>query len=196
MAHAICCGVCSWPVPHESWNREEGARCPVCRRRVDVAVFPALERTRSGTIPQPLGAETEASCFYHPESRAAVPCDECGRFLCGLCDIELDGKHFCPGCFQSGVASNRLENVETRRTMYDSIALAVATIPLVLISPAVVGGPAALFIVIRRWRAPLSILPRTRIRFYLAALFALAEIAGIGFLIWAIARVPRGRAGP
>jgi len=43
---------------------------------------------------------------------------------------------------------------------------------------------------VRRWNAPLSILPRTRIRFYLAALFALAEIAGIVFLVWAIVRLP------
>jgi hypothetical protein len=34
-------------------------------------------------------------------------------------------------------------------------------------------------------------LPRTRVRFYLAALFALAEQAGVVVLIWAIARLPR-----
>ena len=120
-----------------------------------------------------------------------MPCDECGRFLCDLCDIELDGKHLCPACFQSGLSSNKLENVETRRTMYDTLALAAATFPALLIWPAIVGAPTALFIVFRRWRTPLSILPRTRIRFYLAALFALLEIVGIGFLIWAIARLPR-----
>ena len=75
--------------------------------------------------------------------------------------------------------------------MCDTIALALATFPALLIWPAIIGAPAALYVVIRRWRAPLSILPRTRIRFYLAALFALAELVGIGLLIWAIARVPR-----
>src|SRR6185437_16399590 len=190
MAQAISCGECSWPIAAELWN-QDGARCPGCRRKIDVAVFPAMERMRAGALPQAIAAETEASCFYHPQSRAAVPCDECGRFLCGLCDIEVDGKHFCPACFESRLISNRLENVETRRTMYDTIALALATFPLLLIWPAIISAPAALFVVVRRWRAPISVLPRSRVRYYLAALFAVAEIVGIGFVIWGIARIPR-----
>jgi hypothetical protein len=189
MTQAICCGECSWPVPAELWNwdgnREEGAHCPGCRAPLDVSVFPAISRARSGPLPQALEAESEASCFYHTESRAVAPCDQCGRFLCGLCDIEMDGRHFCPACF------NRSAHVETQRTLYDSIALALATFPLALFWPAIFGAPAALYVVIRRWNAPLSIVPRTRVRFYLAALFALAELAGAGFLIWAFVRVPR-----
>jgi hypothetical protein len=191
MPQAICCAECSWPVPAELWNREDGARCPGCRQRLEVAAFPAIERTRSGAIPQAIIADTEASCFYHPESRAVTPCEECGRFLCGLCDIEIDRKHICPKCFQSGLLSNRLETIETRRTLYDTAALALAVFPALLIWPAIVGAPMALFTVIRRWNTPLSILPRTRIRFYLAALIAFAELGGIGFLIWSIARVGR-----
>jgi uncharacterized paraquat-inducible protein A len=191
---AISCGECSWPVPPESWNREEGARCPRCGRHVQVAVFPAIEERRTGALPEALGAESEASCFYHPHSRAAVLCEECGRFLCRLCDLEVDGRHLCPTCFQSGVATRKLENVETRRTMYDSVALALATFPALLIWPVLVAAPASLFVVIRRWREPSSILPRTRIRFYLAALLAVAEIVGIGLITWSIIRLP-GRRG-
>jgi hypothetical protein len=194
MAQAICCAECSWPLPAEFWNQEDGAPCPGCRQRIHAVVFPAIEQTRSGVLPQAIAADTEASCFYHAESRAVTPCEKCGRFLCGLCDIDLDGKHFCPACFRSDLASNRLETVETHRTLYDTMALALATLPLLLIWPAMIGAPAALFLVIRRWNAPGSILPRTRVRFYLAALFALAELAGVGVLIWAIARLPR--AGP
>ncbi|HLH37509.1 MAG TPA: hypothetical protein VKX39_00040 [Bryobacteraceae bacterium] len=192
MPLVIACGECSWPLPAELWNRVEGARCPGCRQPLEIAVFPAIERTRGGALPQPAQGEGEASCFFHLESRAVTPCDECGRFLCSLCDIEIDGRHFCPTCFKSGMAANRLENVETRRTMYDTIALVLATLPLMLFWPAIIGAPAALFTVVRRWRAPLSILPRTRIRFYLAALFASAEIAGIVALVWAILRVRPG----
>jgi len=192
MAEAIACGECSWPVPAEFWNREGAVRCPGCRQLLEIGVFPAIERVPSGALPQAIGEESEASCFYHPASRAVIPCEECGRFLCGLCDIEIGGKHFCPTCFKTGLAENRLENVETRRTMYDSIALALATLPAMLVWPAVIGAPAALYTVIRRWNAPSSILPRTRIRFYLAALFALAQLAAIGALIWAFIRVRPG----
>ncbi len=187
----LCCGGCSWPIPVESWNREEGVRCPVCGEKIVALVFPAIARARSGAQPEGLVSETEASCFYHPGSRAVVPCDECGRFLCSLCEIEIDGRRLCPKCFENSLASNRLEAAETQRTMYDTIALALATFPLLLFWPAIIGAPAALYTVVRRWRAPLSILPRTRIRFYLAALFAAAELAGAGFILRAILRLPR-----
>ena len=78
--------------------------------------------------------------------------------------------------------------------MYDTIALALATVPALLFWPVIATAPAALWIVVRRWRAPGSIVPRTRIRYYLAALFALAEMAGAGFVIWAIMRIPRSGA--
>jgi hypothetical protein len=187
---AVRCGECSWPIPAEAWSREEGTRCPACRQKVQVIAFPAIAGKRMGAVPEAVIAETEASCFFHPESRAAVPCDQCGRFLCRLCDIEADGRHLCPACFQAGVAANQLGNIETRRTMYDTMALALATIPALLIWPVIVGAPAALFVVFRRWNAPRSILPRTRIRFFLAALFAVAEIAGIAFVIWTLVQLP------
>jgi hypothetical protein len=48
---------------------------------------------------------------------------------------------------------------------------------------------------VRRWNAPSSIVPRTKIRFVLAALFALAEIGFFIFVIYMMTqvaiRVPR-----
>jgi hypothetical protein len=186
-AQAICCGECSLPIPAESWNRA-GTRCRGCGQNIEVAVFPAVESTRVGSLPESIEGETEASCFYHPTSRAAVHCDECGRFLCHLCEIQIDGRHICPRCFETGVSSSKIQSMETSRTMYDSIALSLATIPALLIWPVLVGAPAAFYVVIRRWRAPGSIVPRTRVRFILAALFALAELAGIALIIYAIVR--------
>ncbi len=191
----VTCGECSYPLPAEAWNREEGVACPGCRNRVLALVFPAMERKQAGAAPETLGAESEASCFFHANARAAFPCAECGRFLCNLCDIQLDGRHICPSCFQSGVRSNKLQTMETHRVMYDTIALASATLPVLLIWPAVVGAPAAIYIAIRRWRTPLSILPRTKIRFVIAVLFALGEIAFVAVVIWAILKVPQTRHG-
>lgn len=185
------CGECSWPVAPESWNREEGVRCPGCREKIIAVVFPAIAARRTGAAPEAIAADTEASCIFHPSSRAVVPCDECGRFLCSLCDIEIDGRHLCPTCFNAGVASNKLETAETQRTMFDTRALALATFPVLLFWPAILCAPYALFIVVRRWRSPGSIVPRTRIRFYLAALFALAEIAAILYIIWTMIRFGR-----
>ncbi|MBZ5601362.1 MAG: hypothetical protein LAO79_03565 [Acidobacteriia bacterium] len=187
----VTCGECSFPIPAEAWNREDGALCPGCRQRILAAVFPSMERSRAGAVPEQVAEATEASCFFHPQSRASVPCSHCGRFLCNLCDIELDGAHLCPSCFRAGVKKKKIESVETQRVMYDSIALAAATLPALLFWPVIFGAPAALYITIRRWRTPLSILPRTRIRFVLAAIFALAEIGAVAFVVWTIVRLPR-----
>src|SRR5579863_10319410 len=115
----VLCSRCSWSLAPELWN-QVATRCPSCGFAVQALVFPAIESNRAGSVPQALAEESEASCFYHPESRAAVPCDECGRFLCHLCDLHIDQKHLCPKCFESGVASNKLEIVETRRVLYDT----------------------------------------------------------------------------
>jgi len=191
-AQAICCGECSTPVPAESWNRA-GVRCRGCGQTLQVAVFPAIELVRSGALPEAIEIETEASCFYHPSSRAAIPCDECGRFLCRLCEIEIDGRHLCPTCFETGVSANKL-NVEASRTMYDSIALALATLPTLLTWPVIIGAPAALYVAIRRWRAPGSIVPRTRVRYYLALLFVLVDLGLIGAMVFGIIMASRAGA--
>jgi hypothetical protein len=190
-AEHLVCGECSFPIRVEFWNLENGFRCPGCGRNVQAAVFPAMDRALPSSLPEAVGAEGEASCFYHPQNRAAVACDGCGRFLCRLCDLEIDGRHLCSACFQTGLSAHKLENVETRRTMYDSIALALATLPAVLFWPVVFTAPAALYVVVRRWREPGSLLPRTRIRFWLAALFAVAEIVGVGVAVWALMELPR-----
>jgi len=170
-------------ISEDAWNREGNVRCPACRERLRVAVFPAIDRPVAGALPEALDAASEASCFYHPHSRAVLPCDECGRFLCSLCELDVNGRHLCPTCFNAGVRERKIASVETRRTMYDTIALSLATFPALMLWPAVIGAPASLYYVIRYWRAPGSLAPRTRVRFYLAAFFGLSEIVGIGFLI-------------
>lgn len=182
-ANAIACAACSAPVPQGFWNREERARCPVCRQTVIAAVFPAVTHTHVGAVPSGLEGETEASCFYHPQSRATVPCQECGRFLCALCDLEVGGRHICPRCFE------RTERPEPRRVLYDSIALTLATFPALLFWPALFCAPWALFLVLRRWSAPSSVVPRTKIRFILASLFASAELAFFAFIVYMMAQV-------
>jgi DNA-directed RNA polymerase subunit RPC12/RpoP len=184
MAKAILCAACSAPVPVEAWNVEEGMRCRGCGERVRVSVFPAIERTLRGAIPEALRGETESSCFYHPQSRAAAVCADCGRFLCHLCQLDVDGRQICPRCFET-----KLPAIEPRRTMWDTVALGLSTVPALLFWPALIAAPWALFIVVRRWNSPGSIVPRTRIRFILAALFALAELGFIVFVIYLFTQI-------
>src|SRR5579863_3173557 len=139
-AAALHCAECKWPLPPESWNREYGVACPGCGTRVQVTVFPAIERMPSGALPEPLQDPSEASCFYHPLSRASSPCEECGRFLCRLCELSGDGRRLCPGCFQSALQERRINEFDAKRTMYDSIALLLATLPALFIWPPLLTG--------------------------------------------------------
>ena len=47
-------------------------------------------------------------------------------------------------------------------------------------------APAAIYVALRYWNAPMSLVPRTKIRFILAILFAGAELAGWSFGVYAV----------
>ncbi len=83
------------------------------------------------------------------------------------------------------------QNLETSRTMYDSIALALAIFPAFLFWPVLVTAPLTLFWIFRHWNSPRSILPRSRARFYIAGLIALSQIGLIAVVIVAILKVRR-----
>src|SRR5215472_14275954 len=187
----ISCGSCMWPVPPEAWNREEGFVCPRCSERVHVTVFPALTRGgAAGLPPERVQSDTEAACFFHPQNRAASPCDLCGRFVCRLCEIQADSKIFCPECFASAFKANKINEVDKNRTMYDSVALALSTLPGIFVWPVLFTGPSTIFITIKYWKARGGIIPRTRVRYYLAIMCALAEMTALGFVIWALTKIP------
>src|SRR5258708_32295316 len=103
----VLCSRCSQPLPPELWSGEEGRSCPFCHAPVVVKVFPAYAKSAIGSIPQRLAADTEASCFYHPQNRASTPCEECGRFLCSLCTLEIPGAKLCPVCFEASVRGRK-----------------------------------------------------------------------------------------
>jgi hypothetical protein len=153
-----------------------------------VEVFPAMfRRTDGGGLGETVASSEEAACFYHPQKRAVVPCDGCGRFLCALCDVELNNQHLCPGCIQSGRRKGKLRNLENERVLYDRIALTVSIVPLLIWPFTVVSAPAALYLAIRHWKSPRSIVTRgASLRFSLAMLFALAQIGGWFAIVWAI----------
>lgn len=164
--------------------------CPVCRAQVLVKVFPALAKRNVASGPQLVEATTEASCFYHPRNRASTPCDECGRFLCGLCTLEIPGAKLCPVCFEANLRGRKLPHLETSRTMHDSIALALATVPVLLVWPVIITAPLTLFWIVRHWNSPRGILPRSRWRFYAAGGLAVGEI---GLIVAAVVAIRMAR---
>jgi hypothetical protein len=178
------CPQCRAPLPDEFVNRPDLAPCPRCGGRVQVEIYPALFRPKAeGHAGEAVMIEGEASCFYHPEKKAVRPCDGCGRFLCSLCDCELHGEHFCPACLEVGRKKGKIRRLENERTLYDSIALALTIYPLLVFYFTLLAAPLALFIAIRYWNAPGSIIRRTKARMIAAIVLALLELSGwaVGF---------------
>jgi hypothetical protein len=185
MPAAIQCGKCATAFPPGYFNLDHLTPCPKCASDTQLLVFPALFRSPATTGPAAADA-SDATCFYHHENRAVVPCGSCGRFLCTVCATEIGSEVLCPGCIHSGVSSRKMVRFENRRMLYDNVSLVLSLAPVVLIWPTVITAPMAIFVAIRYWKAPLSIVTRTRVRFVLAIVFALCQIAAWGFIAYAL----------
>jgi hypothetical protein len=178
----ISCTRCKTPLSPEALNTFALIPCPACEEPIRADVYPALFRKLpSGHTGDALAAEREAGCFYHPGKKATVSCSACGRFLCALCDVELNNWHMCPACLEKAKAKRKIKNLETHRVCYDKITFYVALISMLLIWPTIITAPVVLFMVIRYWRAPGSIIPRSKIRFVLA--FGIACLQIVGWLL-------------
>ena len=161
-----------------TFNTDNVVPCPRCGTGTMIEVYPAMFHPIGNTSAgeQIVSAE-EAACFYHPQKKASIPCDSCGRFLCALCDVELNGQHICPNCLQSGKKKGRIKNLENERTLYDHIALMLSLLPMVLFFITIITAPIALFLSIRHWKSPTSIVPRhSRMRFVIAIILSLSQI--------------------
>jgi hypothetical protein len=181
----IACSHCFRAVPREIWNREAPELCSGCRAKLRVDVFPAHFGGLAGvTAAERIVAEGDAGCFYHPAKRAVLPCDACGRFLCALCDVEFSGRHLCPSCLEAKKKKGQLAALETERTLYDRIALSLAVYPMLLFYLTLVTAPAAIFVSIRYWKAPGSLVGHSKARFVAALALAMAQV--IGWIVVAV----------
>lgn len=161
------------------FNQPDFVPCPACGAPLQFEVFPALFRKiGAGHRGEALMVEGESSCFYHPQKKAVLPCDGCGRFLCALCDCPLEGRHYCPTCLEAGRTKGKIRSLDNQRTLYDSIALALAILPILVFYFTLITAPMTLYVAIRYWKVPSSILRRTKIRFVAAIVIALLQIGG------------------
>jgi len=169
------CPKCRVPLSPAQFNVGEFSPCPNCRAPLWVEVFNALFRPAlTGAAGATVMVEGESTCFYHERKQAVVVCDSCGRFLCALCDCPLNGRHYCPPCLEAGDTKRSIEHLEKSRMLYGRQALILAILPLFIT------GIAALFIALRRWKAPGSLVaPQPWI---MPTALTLAILQTLGFL--------------
>ncbi len=180
----VKCGKCGKVLGAEYFSAASLVACPSCGSDTLIQVFPALFKEPDvKSLEDSFIFEHDASCFYHPQKKAVIPCSQCGRFICKVCDIELNGQHICPACLETGRKKKKIKNLENHRMLYDQLALVLALLPMFIFYFTIITAPLAIFVAIRYWKAPTSILPRTRIRSILAIIIAGLQIAGWTALI-------------
>jgi hypothetical protein len=175
----ISCPRCGFALSNDVITGMTPLPCTHCGAEIRVAPFPALFKDlEPGGCGEQLQTDREASCFYHPDKRAVVPCAVCGRFLCSLCDIQLAAQRLCPSCVEQGKNEGRLTQLVTQRTLHDQIALSLAVIPLLFFWITIVTAPTAIYLAIRNWTSPSSLLPRTKVRFIFAIVIGALQVFG------------------
>lgn len=159
--------------------------CPQCRTALRIDVFNAfLGGHEADAAVASTHAQGQAECFYHPGQLAIVPCEACGRLLCAVCQVELEGRSLCMACLQAGRDKQKITAMQNSRVRYDEIALALAFWPLLMIFPTLVTAPAAIFYAVRHFRRPSPVLPKGWVQGSAAMLLAGAQIVGwIIFLV-------------
>jgi hypothetical protein len=91
-------------------------------------------------------------------------------------------------CIESGRSNQKIRSLENHRTLYSNIALALSVIPALFVFPTLITGPAAIYVALRYWKAPGSIVKRKRWRSVLAILFGAGQVtAWVFFFIRMIA---------
>jgi hypothetical protein len=177
---SLACPYCSHHLSKEYINTPDLIKCPSCSTSIQIITFAALyENPAQDTADNITVEEGEAICFYHHNKRASVVCHMCGRFLCNLCNIELEGDHICTECIEKGRKERNLTSLENHRVLYDNIALALALYPVIFfLFPwfSFLTAPAALYISSNHWKSPGSILGGSKIRFTIAIILSLFQI--------------------
>lgn len=83
--------------------------------RVDLGALeqsPAPPRGISGELPL-----VETPCSAHPTNWATRTCERCGDFICNLCTTAVEGRAYCPQCFELLYERGALRFVQQRFTL-------------------------------------------------------------------------------
>lgn len=183
MATDLRCPACSRPLPRDPAELAALQACPACRKPLHVAVLPGYGRGPvTGRPAETITGEGEAACFFHATRKAVVPCDECGRFLCALCDIPIDHRHLCPTCLQAAPNREHLPELERNRARPDMLGwyLNLALFTCVGAPIALVGNLLLLFL---RWNKASSRVANTRASMVAATLVAALGTAAFAFAL-------------
>ncbi|HAV61889.1 MAG TPA: hypothetical protein DCY13_05950 [Verrucomicrobiales bacterium] len=182
-ARQVECPKCRTALPDQPAAAGLLTECPSCSLTLRLHTFPALFRTPEmggrGTAAITAG---EATCFHHEQKRAVATCEECGKFLCQLCDVTVEEAHFCPQCLQLGVTRGSLRQLERGRARHDQVMLGIVLLSFLFWAVPLL-PLAALILGLLKWKAPVSMVHRTHLRMGITMSLALVQFLG-GTAFW------------
>jgi hypothetical protein len=169
----------------------QNLECPACHVEVEAFIFPAFQDNPAARPQIELAQESEAVCFFHSRYRAETPCDQCGRFLCRLCTIDVGTRRVCAEC----LAQLRKQKEETgliqHAALFDNTALFLVIAPTATIALSfltIISAPAALFLSFYYWPRQWTLLHRSRLRFGIAGVLSILALTGWAILIYNIVK--------
>lgn len=180
---STACPQCLTPLDIPLRNSMRTNTCPICEARVITHVFPALLRPATVAPRRDTAALTdESTCFNHAAKRAVAVCEDCGRFVCNLCDVPVPGtaKNQCVACFEQTLKREVGPDLSTSRAHMDDVALTLAVVGTLIFYFAIITIPVVCYLILRHWREPQSVVPRSRWRFVVAGLLVLVQLTMIG----------------
>lgn len=178
------CPKCKAPLDGMGIGEGEGI-CGACATPLEYVTFPALRR------PKPVAravrsVDGDAACFFHAQNQAAAVCDDCGRYLCVVCEVPSeDDRRLCPPCVSS--RRKKAPQKANEITTYDSIAMTLALLPVLFWPFTLVTAPAAVTVAIIGLRKPRSLVRRGTVRLVVAMILGLLQIGGwvaLGVSLW------------
>ncbi len=184
----VSCNNCNAVFPDWAIERfGDRLTCGNCSVVNYVEIFPSiLKEPEKGKRGERVLGE-EAACFRHPGHAAVVACDNCGIYLCALCDLEIDGQHLCPDCLNNG--QEKIKTLRDKTTLHDDIALSLAVLPIIMSFMMIITAPATIIYSLVCWNKMNTPYKRNRWRFVAAIIIASIEaMVFIGIIISTIAR--------
>lgn len=201
----VKCSVCGFLQSATVADSGPNHRCSTCRRPFEFRIFPAIQKSATPEAPPPLPEDPpgpgEAVCFYSPSRRATQSCSHCGVFISDAWAAQWGNETVCLKCLGDLRQKGGSQQFEVSRTLWDNIAYTLSLAPIAvgtLLLMTVIGmsfgilaymmtaitAPIAIFLSLRYWNAPRSLVPRGRRRLWVAIILSVVQLlAWIGFII-------------
>lgn len=180
------CHFCQTPLAPERVDDGGGVACGHCERPTQLVVFAAILGGSAGTPAHQVDAHLQgASCFYSPEKLATGECRNCGAWISEEWTARWGAEVYCLKCLehlrQRGADASFAEGI----VLWDSVALFLALVPysLVLTFVGFFTAPAALFLTVRHWGSPRSMVHVWRWRFVVAVVMSVLMLGILGAII-------------